>query len=214
MTSSDLLLDVQEVLVLNLSDYIFELNNKYEKLFKPPPEGIYLVNTTRPILKEGQPYFRISDKNKNNPLESLDKVEEAIVDENGTIIIPAYIMARRDKMLLAKPNLPLRAYEIAKLIVQEWFDDFLMHKPTMPYTNEIMEHVLPEGLYYVENNFIERACSSLINQIAKFAKANNWNIYEIKLRNTDLIVERLIDYRIYQWTLNKEQQTFETAWSD
>lgn len=206
MESDRLLKETKAVLIINLSDYIRDLREKYDHIFKEPEPGIYLVGESTPLLKASQPYYSETSFKTLTPITSLDDIEEPIVDGDGAMIIPTYIMRRKAKMLSAKPTLPVRALQIAFETIQDQIDEMLPHTPAREYGNAVKSHIQPEFHSVVTDGYIEAALSKLIRDITMFVGCDIWNLYYFKLNKTDLIVEKGVDYRIFDWTLKKEQE--------
>jgi hypothetical protein len=214
VTAAQLLQETQEVLIVNLLDYVRKLDVNYGHLFKPVESGIYVSHQMKPIVGSKTLCFTEKGFKTHTPLKNLDHVEEAVLDEHGEILIPAYMMARKKKFLMTAPNIPVRAICVAELLVREWLDSVLMHRPTTTYEEEISEHFVPEARSLIEQGYIERTCSRLMNELAGFVKCDTWNIYNIRLRNTDLIVEKQVDWRIWDWTRQQELKSFEESWKE
>lgn len=208
MESDRLLKETKAVIIINLMDYIQELIKKYEHTFKEPESGIYLVDSATPLLKPTQAYFSESSFKSQTPLTSLDDVEEQVVDENGDIIIPTYIMRRKSKMLSSKPTLPVRALQIAFETIQDQIDELLIHTPAREYGSGVKLHIKPEYHYLVTDGYIEASLGKLVRDISLFVGSDIWNLYYFKLNKTDLLIEKGIDFRVYDWTLKKEQEVF------
>lgn len=209
MESDCLLKETKAVLVLNLFDYIHDLIDKYNHTFIDPDPGIYLVGSDIPLLKHNQAYYSESSYLTQTPISSLDDVEEPILNQDGEIIIPKYIMLRKDKMLSSTPFLPVRAFQIVYALVQHVIDQVLPYTPAKDYQKDILQYVKPEFHHLVTEGYFESILYKLINDIYMFIGSDNWNIYYIKSQRSDLIIEKSIDYRVYDWTLQQEQQALE-----
>lgn len=204
--SEHLLKQTKAVLILNLFDYIRDLIEKYEYAFKEPEVGIYLTDYSEPILKNNQVYYSESSYKTQTPINSLDDINEPILDQNGEIVIPLYIMRRKDKMLSSKPTLPVKALQIAYAIVDDTIDEMLPYTPAREYNKNVLEHVLPEHHNLVIDGYFESALNRLINEVLMFIGGDNWNMYYLKLNRCDLIIEKSCDYRIFDWTFQKERE--------
>lgn len=204
---SDLLVHhTNEVLVLDMMNYVQRLNTKYGKYFIDPEEGIYVVNRTTPLLTSKSAYYTQKGYAQRVPLTSLDNVKEAVVDENGAVIIPQYMMLRKDKFLRATPNLPVRAIQIAELIAKEYIDSMLPHVAPYDYQSDLLKLVKPAGRALVRDGYFESICRRMIVDISLFVRADIWNLYFYRQDNTDLIVQKGVDYRIWKWTKEQEEK--------
>jgi hypothetical protein len=204
--SDRLLKETKAVLVVDLMDYIRELIEKYEHIFKEPEPGVYLVGEATPILKSTEFYYSESSFKTQTFITSLDGLEEAILDEDGATIIPTYIMRRKARMLSNKPTLPVRAIQIAFETIQDQIDEMLPHTPAREYGAAVKEHVQSEFHSIVSDGYIEASLTKLIHEVTMFVGCDVWNLYYFKLQKTNLIIEKGVDYRIFAWTLNQEQE--------
>lgn len=205
MESDRLLKETKAVLIVNLMDYLRELIDNYEHIFKDPEPGIYLVGETIPVLKASQPYYSETSFKTQTMITSLDDLDEPILDEDGATIIPAYIMRRKTKMLSSKPTLPVRALQIAFETIQDQVDEMLPHTAPREYGLAVKAHIQPDAYALVDDGYLEASLSKLIRDVSMFVGCDIWNLYYFKLHKTDLIIEKSCDYRIYDWTLKKEQ---------
>lgn len=206
MESDHLLKETKAVLIVNLMDYLRDLRENYDHIFKAPEPGIYLVGEPTPILKATQPYYSETSFKTQTMITSLDNLNEPILDEDGAIIIPMYIMRRKAKMLSSKPTLPVRALQIAFETIQDQVDEMLPHTPAREYGASVKEHVQPEFHSVVTDGYIEASLSKLIRDVTMFVGCDVWNLYYFKLHKTDLIIEKGCDYRIWEWTHQREQE--------
>lgn len=206
MKSEELLKEVHGFLSVNLLDYIEKLDRKYNKYFLPPEEGIYLLNRVEPIIKAGQKCYTAQGIKNNQPITNLSDIENDVFDENGVIIIPAFLMKRKSKNLSNVPNLPVNAIKIAYLLIDEYIDSLLPYTDARDWESLYKSYLTPEGIVLWKEGYLESAVSGLVNEIGRFISIDIWNYYFIELRNFDMMVTKSCDFRIHDWTLIQEER--------
>jgi hypothetical protein len=194
------LMKPREVLVLSLLDFIHELVSEYSVAMKDPEEGIYLRNDVRPVIKVGRCFYSESSYRTMTPLTYLDGIDEAILDENGQIILPRFVMKRKHQLLLVKPSIPSRAIQLAFNLVGMYIDETVKYRTSEIYRELVLEQLRPEYTYLLGDGNIELVCQKLISRVAEFMGEDLWAVYFIRLINTTLVVEKAADYRVIEWT--------------
>lgn len=206
MRAEDLLKEVNGILVIDLLQYVQFLDNKYGHCFKDPEPGIYFLNKVDPVIVPEQKVYTRAGLKKGTPLSVLENIKESIIDADGNTIIPAYIMERQRKFLSTEPNLPVRAIKLASIVVEEYVDSLLTYTTPQDFISRAKEHLIDEGFSLYENGYMEAACQRIISEVANFIGADIWNFYFFETRNTDLIITKACDFRIYDWTLIQEER--------
>ena len=86
------LLKPQELLVLDVLSYAQRLLQNYASVFQMPETGVYFKNAITPVLKPGRLYYT---EESQEPITALKERKKAVFDENGTIVIPRFMMERQ-----------------------------------------------------------------------------------------------------------------------
>lgn len=212
MNISDLL-NPKEVLVLNLLDYISELDIHYSSYFADPYPGIYIANKVEPVLLPNTVYY--TDDGIRFTLEDfeIDKYTGSVTDEYGNMLLSRYVMSMQKSFLSKTPTLPVFAIKIAHIYALSVVDDATPYVRDKTKTTEAIRYLKPGGYIYVYNGMFSIALDELLKTISEFINNDIWNIYFIKLNNTDLIIEKSIDYRIYEWHKLKYHSSDNTPYS-
>lgn len=209
MESDRLLKEVHKVLVLDLTEYIGPLRKKYSECFLPPEEGIYMAGAIEPIIKAGQVIFSESGYKTLTPLQSLDDVNEGLLDKDGELIISAPFMRHRKKFLHTKPTLPVREIQVAAIMADDFIDSMLPYTPARETYRRVLDHLKPEYHYLSDEGHIEAALTKITNEVSLFVNADIWNIYFFEQKKTDLIITQSVDFRVYDWTKKLEEEAFD-----
>lgn len=198
------LLEPQASFVIPLLDYIPRLQDRYADYFIPPEPGIYLMNGLTPLLKSGH-YFSESSYKRLQPIHSLDNLQEAVLDDNGTVLIPRYVMRHKAQFLSAIPKVPVRAIQTAYLLIQIHLCQQTCHEWHRVPTQAITQYIQPQYRHLVLYEDIEDICHSLIRLLDDFINGRRWHIYFTTLHHTDVIVERAEDFRIVDWMRQQQE---------
>lgn len=205
---SDTLLQPIAVFIVNLMDFASMLNIHFGHCFIDPQPGIYFVNQTEPILKPNQNYFTDSTYRSQTPITSLDNVRENVLDENGLVVIPDYILKQQKKYLRPVPSIPVRSIEFLHRVAQQFIASNVVHQHCSYCERDLYDLVRPEFHYLVSDGTLEAGCRGLLDQLHYFMNGDVWNLYYLSRQGTDLCVEKSIDFRIYEWHQNKENGIF------
>ncbi len=206
MKPNDLLKEINGILVVNLLDYIYPMADKFGHLFKDPEPGIYMLNNVDPVISAGMKVYTRKSREEDTALDNIDNIVDDIIDIDGRIIIPAPIMLKKRKYLSPTPSIPSRPLKVAKLIVEEYVDSMLAHGNPTDYETLAEEHLTEEGMVLFREGYFEATCSRLISEVARFIGSDTWNFYLFDLNNTDLMITKSCDYRVYDWTLIQEER--------
>lgn len=207
-----LLEEPKESIILNLLAFAILIEKKYFKYLRPPPKGIYLKNTTTPILKPNKTYYQKSDTydivisgNKSYsihpiiPVINISELSKTLLDSDYNIILPDYVMADKSKYLTNKPNLPVIGLSIIETVL---ISLFFNNNHNIAITNYLTNEGI--DLYNSGNLEIEELISELLYQCKVFIGKDIHFLYDLTFTSTDVIIDKLVDVRIYEWTLNKE----------
>jgi hypothetical protein len=199
------LLEPQASLTVHLLDFISRLQDRYHALFLEPEPGIYLLNGTSPILKT-QPYYTVTGYAEQTPLTQLDGIRESILDSNGQVVIPQYIMQNKQKFLSSIPKVPVRAIQTACLLVKIQIQELVKHDWSPSHRHTLLAPFKPECRDDVDYDEIVELCRDLMAVVDDFIGDKLWHVYFVNTVDTDLTVDRAEDFRIIDWTRMKQQE--------
>jgi hypothetical protein len=168
----------------------------------PPPEGLYLPHQTQPVVRARQYYYQLSRSKDSTvaaevPIKSLEDIHEDLYDQDHTVVVPK----RLSKYLSVAPTLPVRGI----LLVADMVDWTIQNsaawtKRKCPLVGTVIEQHLKEE--YRTPEVIERVDNLLADirtDVRQFIGRDTWVMFFHKLRRRDIIVERTVDFRIYDW---------------
>lgn len=204
MNSTDELLRTSQVLVLPIFSTAALLEQQFGDFFQPPTEGIYKVGETQPCMFVNRLYH--SEKllpggsSIKSPITNFDKTFSHVVDNDGNLIIPEYMMKDKKRFLSTYPTVPARGIMLVEMLVCSHIESMCIHTKHFHFKQKIDQQLLDSGLYLHYDGHLGKVCSSLFNQIDYFMENDLWHIYFTKRIQQDLYVEKTIDFRIYEWT--------------
>jgi hypothetical protein len=170
--------------------------------------GVFLPGRARPVLEINKQYFQ---HDLHGKLVSV--VVNNIADVKGDFYnIDAELLLSTQRINVAhlslESSLPLLGMKIieayAKMVVSEtstWARERIT-------TEEILlEFLKPEMAAPNNSELLEKMCDTLDTilrelktDIRQFIGADDWVMHFVKMRGSDLYVEKTIDFRIYDWT--------------
>lgn len=206
------LLQPLAIIVTPIAFYAELIEQQFEHLLRPPIEGIYRVGDITPILYANKRYFiqrKVNNSIVLEPITDFSKVEESIVDDSGNLILSAHYMKNKQMYLSNKPSIPTRGLEITKCLVDEHFANISPWAKSQGLKQRLYSFFKDRetGIQVVDEGFLERVCESLMIKINDFIGNDVWNIYTTKIIAVDMLIEKSIDYRIYDWTLQQQKPT-------
>lgn len=136
---------------------------------------------------------------------------ENLIDECGTVVLTADDIKRRSKYMSLTPSIPVIAIEVAALMVKSYLDSICPYNKTVRSIRSISENTLEEFVkesyhHLIDEDEFDVEFESLLNIVSEFVGDDLWFIYTHRIKGTDLIIEKLIDFRIYDWYRMKYDQ--------
>lgn len=196
------LLDPTAILILSVYDYVGEIERKVGAHYKQLPPGVYMKGQLLPVLRSGQAYFTESGYSSQKPVTALDGVKEAIVDSNGVVVIPRFMMQQQKQYLQSSPTLPFQTALLLEAYAR--YHIALCSPHVTPggmsgYARSV--HNLFDSSFYkmIDEGYLDTAMQPFVNTLNRFMGPDVWHIYFIKLTNSDLVIEKTTDYRIVEY---------------
>ena len=190
------------MMVVNLLDHVSTWDkDPYLDCLVEPSSGIYLPSSVNPVLDDNGVYYPQSkygqDQYRIKDLDSIFNLGESIVDKNGIVVFTWVNLKRFKKYITLTPQVPATAIKVAHVIV----DDFL--RGLCPYTNTPRNkhslHQLTTNPDLILIEAYEELLDDLIMEVSEFVGKDRYHIYFTKLKGTSLIIEKTIDFRVYDW---------------
>lgn len=204
MSAYDLLVP-SSVIILPILSYAVLVEQQWGDCLVEPSPGIYKTNTLDPVIPAGLELFyrgpEISGNYPLHPLTDFDNYVGDVYNKKGTLILTAGTMRNKDKCLLPAPMLPVSALKIVKLLVENYIVTRQPHVKHNPYGRQIDKLIKPGYDYLMDEGYLDTTCVGLIAQIETFIGKDINHLYFTKLKLFDILVEKTIDYRIFEWEL-------------
>lgn len=203
------LLKPTEIMILSIYNQAVMIESQFGEMLEPAKKGIYRIGEVRPCIDLTKTYYTQKTVvemgitvSRATQITDFNSVKDTVIDENGNIIIHSGIMANKNRYLSNTPTVPSRGILIIEFLVNIFIDSFSNRgKYSASHKNKILSMVKPEYRSIVEDGVLENLCESLFVQISNFIKNDVKHIYFVKLTGIDLLIEKTIDFRIYEWEL-------------
>ena len=178
------------------------LETIFEGQLRAPPAGIYISGKLEPAMVDGKEYH-YKNGTESVVFTDINVVEKAVYDENYKCVIPAYCMKNRSKLVSNLPFLPYRGLKIMFLLIQQKIDNFVQYRSARIRRDydrllgdQFNEATALDGKMGQQ---LDDASVDVIREIDSWLGNHDWNLYFPKLKDTNVIIERCIDYRAYCW---------------
>lgn len=190
---------------LNLLPSAVLLDQQYGECFEPIRTGIYKVGDVDPTLDPTHTYYsEVTDakgKRYLSPINDFVSVNQHVLDANGNLIIADYMMKNKERYLSLVSTIPARAVLLTELLVRDYLESLSQIPKASHYAPKISQMILPNHFYLYTDGYLLNTIRSLREQIGSIVGNDTWHLYFLSRHNTDLCIEKTIDYRI--WYYNK-----------
>ena len=179
------------------------LERQFGDVLVPPAIGIYKVGDIYPSIIPNKQYFSQKINKLNQcitiPITDFNKVNDTVVDEIGNVIIPRPMMLSKEIYLKNEPSVPARGLILVELLLKRYIESISPYTKYSMYNSKIMSNFKQEGIELFLEGHIDKLCESLYAQVSSFIGNDIWFIYFIKYLGIDIIIEKSIDWRIYEY---------------
>lgn len=182
----------------------------FGKYLIPIETGIYIVGRIKPAMVPNEYYYRKNYDRSNGNLTITDIQVKTIDDINGNVynIDGATVIPMIKKQMLSnEPTVPVQGLRLVfafiDLILIEnsaWITNRHINSETI-----LRQFIKPEwqdspNIYAM----IEDILIGIKTDLLSFIGTNKWIMHTAKNIGSDVLIEQLIDFRIYQWTLEHD----------
>ena len=191
------------------------LDARYGQYLVPNPLGIYTTHQVLPVIRPDQKVYR-SDNGEEVEFSKILDMTCNIIGKDGETIIPASMLKNKKHFLSMTGFYPVSAIGIIKTRICEIIEQNLNYvfaymcnynvqryikglNENDPSAVEFYERLVPEGT-------IDDFMPEIIDDILAIAKDYPWHIHSVDFRSTNAYINRLTDYRIFDWTCQKWQE--------
>ena len=195
------LLVPKEAMVLQLLDNAWKLKALYGEAFINPPVGLYLPGKAEPFISDSSVLFLKSDPKPFTILtKDINTIEEDIYNRSGICVLPLKSAPRCKENILSRPTLP-----VMEITLLRYFFEHIVHSRCRwavrtGTENKILQCFKPEYRYLYTEFHIEDTIDKSREILINFIGDDVWNYYFFKMYNANLIIEKSVDHRIYEWT--------------
>lgn len=196
----------QSTLVVSLLEHVIELDEKYQEALIPPPEGIYLLGAIQPVLEIGKTYYPKSKYlqpehlfHATTDIDALLTLKDDIVNQNGDLVIRFRDLVTSRRYFKPSPTLPVIALKAAIGVVEQYLVSVSRHSRRTHPAYRIENLVLPGNDNLVDSDDYMHGFERLLDIVTSFVNGDHWNLYHTKIKGTNLIIEKGIDYRILRY---------------
>lgn len=190
------------VIVIDLKEYLYELNTRYGGYYKDPIPGIYFNDMIYPVVTLETEAYKASDyaTQKRFSLSDYPRLDEALVDQYGTTLIPQWAVQNKSFFLTDSPRKSIQGFSIATLICKWYISNMVHHNLCeVDIYRELYDYFVPNCEHIVKVPDVVNACRPLLDLVDQFVGYHLWNIYLVENKNTLIHLHRCTDYRIMDW---------------
>ncbi len=202
-------LPIEAKIQFDIESYAAQIEFDLAGLLKEPPKGVYITTRLEPVMMDGYTYY-YGDKNTNKALKEvkdLNEINDAVCDSNYKTIIPKQFMLNKTRFLSNHPLLPYRGIKIMELLIKDEIYSNLEYLSNTPCISAKVKRHFLDNLNEEKEEKAFMDClaiaSPVLRDVERFIGKDTWHIYRPFLRERVVEIEKLIDHRIYEWTLDR-----------
>lgn len=194
------LLVAKQKLILNIDTEATIIHQNWSEHLKPEDPGLYLRGSTKPLIRPGVQY---TDRNGLMviTLENLDSFHEPLYYASGKVAASAFVMGDKKKYLVPRCTVPATAYQLICALVEQLIGS-INPWPNNQARGDRAYSLIKAGAeeLLTEEQFVPIVLTKLFEDILAFIDEDVWNYYNVTLVGTGLVIEKMVDYRVYEWT--------------
>lgn len=201
--ANKMLIKTKETLVLNLLDHVVNLDDLYRvDCYEEPRKGIYLSGSIDPIFYADSKYFWKNDQSVNIPILNIHELLttfRTVIDSTEKVIIRGDTLFKQRKFLQTQPDIPVMAIKAAVATIIKYLNSLCSFTHVNDISYNLYRLVKNEYRDLVNNDEFDVIFYDLVSKVQDFVGEDTWHIYFYKVRGTSIIIQKTIDYRIYDW---------------
>jgi len=210
MRHSELLKKPLAIGVIELLPHAEKLPKKLVQGLQPSEEGLYLPGSITPKFRADQSYFYVQAKTllvvERKGLEIDPMVAGPILNEEGSCVMDRDTYNRFRRLMDPAPNVPASACLLAVGLTVEYLDSLCPYTHAHSWKYNPDNFVLPSYGKEFQDEEYHVAFSDLLEKVRMFVGEDTWNMYFWEVRNTTLILKKMVDFRIYDWHRIKTEE--------
>ncbi len=203
---------VEAVTILDLMDSITTLDEKFMVALIEPPAGLYVHGSIEPFIDFSKKYYLRSDfgnENKfiqtavqgidNDYRATLASHKQDILTERGDVAVSYRDLVTKAKFISAEPSVPVTALKAAIAVVEQSLTSFCWHSKRSHPQYRLEYLVKPQYRDFIVNDEIVDAFTPIQKKLMDFIGDDQMHIYFTKVKGTNMVIEKAIDWRIYKY---------------
>lgn len=196
-----------DILRTILGSIVIELNknNMYNYLKDfviASPESLYYKGSVNSLLPANQVLYIPDNNNILTPIEdykALLEVPSDIYRSDAELIMRGSIIEQHRKHLSTKPTVPMSFIKIVEIFILDKLNS-MCRRSMLTSFNDIGRYLINDDVNIDDiRDKIEEYYSVEISMLYEFIAGDVWNIYFKQNQNSLLIIEKSVDWRIYDW---------------
>ena len=205
----ELITTPEQTYLINVEGYLSSFEAIKDKI--KLTEGLYVANSYKPIIEFNTNFYVKDDNNNFTLITSADVVKATKSDIfiKNTISYDLYIryndLKKFSSKLTTTPVINYSYLLVLKEIIEQMVATHLYHTSYSPIS-KLIRLFKDEYIDYVREEKYLQDFIGLDREIADLVHLHRWNIYFFKIISNSIIIERSVDYRIYEWTRSQIQE--------
>ena len=216
----ELLKEVTGIKFIDLIRHVVRLDQTLLVALQDPVAGLYMPGSVEPIFESSLKYH-VSSKEASFPVSGADIDKAASVqgsrrvlppgdfyaDTNGDLnrlILRRMAFEQLKPLMSTVPNVPVRGCEIAVGIVVDHLNSISPHTTVAASSRYDLGYLVkPEYKKLLENSTFESFFDDLIREVQHFVGRDIHNQYRVSVKDTTLVIEKGLDFRIIDWEMQQ-----------
>lgn len=200
VTQTELLNTVEDMIIIDLSNYICLLNDELMDSLVDPEIGVYKRGSIIPRISLRNNVYFESDKTKpiTNPELILER-KENIVSSSGEILLSGNEITVCSKQFSSSPFIHPTAISLAKGIIDNYIFYLTCKTGYGKGLTQLEEFVKPEKHYLIRQDEYFVVLQPMLDLLSDFVEKHTTHIYYTRLRSSSLFIERMCDYRVVEY---------------
>lgn len=189
----------KDVLIISGLDYASIIDHAFSHMLPTPPKGLYAKGQVQAYILEGKPYYTASTIVSNKPVDVMS-CEEDLYNEDGKLIVPAFMMKNKQKMFTSLPAYNPAVFSIIREFINSHFEI------VCPYYNNSKFHMNNLDNYFTNvdplyntQDMLSFFLDGLTMRLSSFINNDYWAEYTVETKGYDFLIYKGNDYRIMDW---------------
>ena len=201
----DLLREIKDVLVIDLSQGNYLLSDSLRAKLYQPIKGIYLKGSIDPFLIDAEGCEYYVSKGYDGTLEKIPFSDimnstSAICKVNGDVIINNKMGRDKKRFFTTTPNEDAIVCKLIRAVCIGVVNEYCIKTTPKRDDYDVGKFILPEYSHeLVSSQTFDVELDHICREIIDFIGSDNWSIYTYRTIGRTFILEKGIDYRVFDW---------------